>query len=220
MRPGTALTKTYIARRRATPSEPGHNAIPWDGLAGKSRSRLIAEACLTAGAVLTCACGIGTAGLSAGTRDDASTGGDGGAVYAGGGGGDDGHDGGSAGSDATLVLPSLHDAATDGSRDGPGPDATSSLDDAGQDCNTACMTQMCAGQQTACGLGTDCEAYLACLIGCGGSASASCSSDCESTHAAGAQASAALAGCTLLCGIECAAGSSDAGSPTDAEGSD
>jgi hypothetical protein len=61
---------------------------------------------------------------------------------------------------------------------------------------------------------------VASVIGSGASDAASCSSDCESQHAAGVQAGAALLGCTLLFGIECASGSSDAGSPTDAESSD
>lgn len=159
----------------------------------------------TAVAVLACACGVGTGGLNGGGVED-------GAATAHDGKGEADATGISPNGDATLALPTLGDATVRDSRtDDSRLEDTGPPDVAGQDCNTACMTQTCGGQQAACGLGSDCEAYLACLIGCGGSDAALCSSDCESTHAAGAQASAALAGCTLICGLECAAGSSDAG---------
>ncbi len=160
---------------------------------------------------------MGTGGLSAASGED------GGSTAPGGDGpGDAG--GSPQASDATLAPPSLRDAAGDSRKDDPGVDAsldaTQSSDAGSQDCNSTCMTQMCANQQAECGVGTDCEAYVACVIGCGASDAASCSDECESAHAAGVQAGAALIGCTLLCGIECAAGSSDAGNATDAESSD
>lgn len=160
---------------------------------------------------------MGTGGLSAASGDD------GGATAPGSDGTGDAS-GSTPGTDATLAPPPLRDAAGDSRKDDSGVnaffDATQSSDAGSQDCNTTCMTQMCANQQAECGLGTDCEAYVACVIGCGASDAASCSDDCEAAHAAGVQAGAALLGCTFLCGIECAAGSSDAGDATDAESSD
>ena len=164
------------------------------------------------GVALACACGVGTGGLSGDAVDD-----DGGGAHAGEGESD--ASGAPSGGDATFphrVPPPLGEAGAGDSRTGDSAldaslGATPSSDSGSQDCNTECMTQTCGGQQAACGVGSDCEAYFACLIGCGGSDASLCSSDCESMHAAGAQASAALAGCALLCGLECAAGSSDAG---------
>jgi hypothetical protein len=166
-------------------------------------------ACAT-GVALACACGVGTGGLSGDAIED-----DGGAAHAGQGAND--ASGVSSGGDATFpqrVPPPLGEAGAGDPRTGDsGLDAPlgASSDSGSQDCNTECMAQTCGGQQAACGVGSACEAYFACLIGCGGSDASLCSSDCESTHAAGAQASAALASCALLCGLECAAGSDDAG---------
>lgn len=129
-----------------------------------------------------------------------------------------------AGQDATLD-PTLRDSAASMGRDvsssggalpaeGGGPDGGSLT------CDT-CVAQACPGAQAACGAGSDCAAYLACLVLCGGSSSSSCSTNCGSQHPAGQQASAMLTFCTILCAASCnSGGSSSSGGPVDSGSAD
>ncbi len=97
------------------------------------------------------------------------------------------------------------DAATaytgDAARDGAAIDA----DTAEASACTTCVAQTCPGAMTACGQGSDCQAFFVCDVACSGSDASECSNDCNSMHPTGAQDFAALTLCSLGCGAGCLA---------------
>ena len=93
-------------------------------------------------------------------------------------------------------------AADSGTDDSSAADGAATEAAAPNACND-CVTSACATQNTACGSGTDCEAYTQCLQGCANGDSA-CASACDSAHAQGKSDAANLAQCTVTnCSAPC-----------------
>ncbi len=66
---------------------------------------------------------------------------------------------------------------------------------------TDCVNMHCSTEQAACGAGTDCEAYTACVNNCSDLA---CANMCATAHPSGQQAATALANCTTTnCAAQC-----------------
>jgi hypothetical protein len=117
--------------------------------------------------------------------------------------------------DAAAAHDAAHDAAKDAKADARAVDAKvdsegGAADGSSPACDT-CVAQQCPGAQAACAAGSDCQAYLTCLVLCSGRDASSCSTDCGNLHPAGQQASATLTLCTILCAAVCSSGSSGGG---------